>query len=221
MKKIVVLGPESTGKSFLCEQLATHYQTKWVPEFARDYLEKNGPEYQYDDLYEIAKGQLELEERAMDNEQLATDNRQWTIDNQQLTIDNKQLAIDKECQDSSLHLSPSTFHLPPSTFHLPPLFLDTDLYTIKIWSEISFNKCDNRILSRIADHRYDLYLLCNTDLPWAPDPLREYPDLTMRRKIYHYYKDALVNQEKPWVDISGNYEERFLKAVEAVDSLIQ
>jgi nicotinamide riboside kinase len=213
MKKIVVLGPESTGKSFLCVQLATHYQTKWVPEFARTYLEKTGPEYHYEDLYEIAKGQLELEERAIDN-------AQWAIDN-------GQLAIDKEFQDStvslppsSLNLSPSTFHLPPPTVNLPPLFLDTDLYTIKIWSEISFNKCDNRILSRIADHRYDLYLLCNTDLPWAPDPLREYPDLLMRRKIYHYYKDALVNQEKPWVDISGNYEERFLKAVQAVDLLV-
>ncbi len=194
MKKIVVLGPESTGKSFLCTQLATHYQSKWVPEFARDYLEKNGSGYQYEDLYEIAKGQLELEELAMGNEQST---------------------IEKDLPN----LPPYTVYLPPSTVNLPPLFFDTDLYTIKIWSEISFNQCDNRILSRIAERRYDLYLLCNTDLPWAPDPLREYPDLEMRRRIYHYYKDALVNQEKPWADISGDYEERFLKAVEAVDLL--
>ncbi len=194
MKKIVVLGPESTGKSYLCSQLARHYQSKWVPEFARDYLEKNGPGYQYEDLYEIAMGQLMCED--------------LTIVNRQSSTGNEQLAIGQKLPQ-----------LPPSTVNLPPLFLDTDLYTIKIWSEISFNQCDNRILSRIAERRYDLYLLCNTDLPWAPDRLREYPDLKMRRKIYHYYKDALVNQENPWVDISGNYEERFLKAVEAVDRL--
>jgi nicotinamide riboside kinase len=201
MKKIVVLGPESTGKSFLCAQLASHYQSEWVPEFARDYLEKKGPGYQYEDLYEIAMGQLASEE-------LAIGNKQSTIGNGQLTIGNGQSIKDKDLP-----------HLPPSTFRLSTLFLDTDLYTIKIWSEISFNQCDNRILSRIADRRYDLYLLCNTDLPWAPDPLREYPGLEMRRQFYHYYKDALVNQEKPWADISGDYEERFAKAVEAVDRL--
>jgi nicotinamide riboside kinase len=37
IKKIVVIGPESTGKSTLCEKLASHYNTLWVPEFAREY----------------------------------------------------------------------------------------------------------------------------------------------------------------------------------------
>ncbi len=40
IKKIVVIGPESTGKSTLCLQLAEHYQTLWCPEYAREYLEK-------------------------------------------------------------------------------------------------------------------------------------------------------------------------------------
>ena len=42
LKKIVILGPESTGKSTLCEQLAQHYETMWCPEFAREYLLVNG-----------------------------------------------------------------------------------------------------------------------------------------------------------------------------------
>ena len=37
VKKIVVIGPESTGKSTLCEQLAKHYKTLWCPEYAREY----------------------------------------------------------------------------------------------------------------------------------------------------------------------------------------
>ena len=55
-KKIVVTGPESTGKSTLCEQLAKKYNTTWVPEYAREYLLKLGRPYTYDDLLIIARG---------------------------------------------------------------------------------------------------------------------------------------------------------------------
>lgn len=37
--KIALFGPESTGKTTLAKQLADHYKTEWVPEFARDYLQ--------------------------------------------------------------------------------------------------------------------------------------------------------------------------------------
>ena len=97
------------------------------------------------------------------------------------------------------------------------MFIDTDLYTIKIWSEIAFNKCDNRILTQIAKRKYDVYLLCNTDLPWAEDPMREYPDLHSRQKIYHHYRDAMINQKIPWIDINGNYAERLASAIAFVD----
>lgn len=63
MRKIVIIGPESTGKSTLCEQLAKHYNTVWCPEYARDYLLENGVQYTYNQLLEIAKGQLELEDQ--------------------------------------------------------------------------------------------------------------------------------------------------------------
>ena len=38
--KVVIYGPESTGKTTLARQLASHYRTTWVEEFARDYLQK-------------------------------------------------------------------------------------------------------------------------------------------------------------------------------------
>ena len=62
LKKIVIIGPESTGKSTLSKQLAEHYNTLWCPEFAREYLLKNGMNYTYDDLLHIAKGQMALED---------------------------------------------------------------------------------------------------------------------------------------------------------------
>jgi len=63
LKKIVVNGPESTGKSSLCEALAAHYHTAWVPEYAREYLLTHGTEYRLEDLSLIARGQVELEDR--------------------------------------------------------------------------------------------------------------------------------------------------------------
>lgn len=63
MKKIVIIGPESTGKSTLCEDLSTYFKTTYLPEYSRVYLENNGPEYTYQDVLEMVKGQLESEVR--------------------------------------------------------------------------------------------------------------------------------------------------------------
>jgi nicotinamide riboside kinase len=93
------------------------------------------------------------------------------------------------------------------------------MYVMKVWSEIVFHQCDNRILTAIAQRSYDLYLLCDTDLPWVADELREYPDLEVRQTIFQYYKDAMLNQPVPFVIISGNYEQRFTTALEAIEQL--
>jgi len=62
LKKIVLTGPESTGKTTLAKQLALHYDAIWVPEFARDYLAQLNRPYEESDLLEIAKGQVHIEE---------------------------------------------------------------------------------------------------------------------------------------------------------------
>ena len=62
MKKIVLTGPESSGKTTLAAQLAEHFGTAWVPEFARQYLAGLGRPYTADDLLEIARGQMALED---------------------------------------------------------------------------------------------------------------------------------------------------------------
>lgn len=53
---IVVTGPESSGKSALCQALSAHLETTWIPEFARNYLEERGPHYENHDLLEMHKG---------------------------------------------------------------------------------------------------------------------------------------------------------------------
>lgn len=66
--KVVLYGPESTGKTTLAEQLAAHYNAQWVPEYMREYLERKWAEKNElvakEDLIPIAKGQMELERKA-------------------------------------------------------------------------------------------------------------------------------------------------------------
>jgi NadR type nicotinamide-nucleotide adenylyltransferase len=62
MRRISLTGPESAGKSTLAAQLAAHYGTVFVPEYARQYLEENGPSYTLADLEAIAHGQLAAED---------------------------------------------------------------------------------------------------------------------------------------------------------------
>jgi NadR type nicotinamide-nucleotide adenylyltransferase len=173
LKKIVVIGPESTGKSTLCEDLARHYGTLWCPEYAREYLTIHGTEYNYDDLLLIAKGQLSLEEK-----------------------------FETEVGSSS-----------------QLLFIDTDMYVMKVWCQFVFGKCHQFILEQIKKRKYDLYLLCNIDLEWVPDKLREYPDLATRKKLYEIYETLLQGQLTPWTEVSGNSEQRLRTSIEAVNTL--
>ncbi len=61
LKKIAIIGSESTGKSTLAKKLAEYYKTEWVPEFARSYLNSLDRNYNQEDLLKIAKGQLDWE----------------------------------------------------------------------------------------------------------------------------------------------------------------
>lgn len=187
LKKIVAIGPESTGKSTLCELLAQHYRTAWVPEYAREFLlKRGGAQYTFDDLTTIAKGQLAAE------------------DEYSLSLLNN--------SDFAPFLS--------DDLDRKLLFIDTDMYVMKVWGEFVFNACPPFVMEQVASRSYDLYLLCNTDLPWVADELREYPDLETRDKLYHIYKDILVNQPTPWVSISGTPEQRLATAIAAVDKYV-
>ena len=63
--KVVITGPESTGKSTLCASLAQYYQTSYVPEYAREYLLELGRYYTESDLKIIAYGQVALEDKCL------------------------------------------------------------------------------------------------------------------------------------------------------------
>ncbi|HEY8969042.1 MAG TPA: AAA family ATPase, partial [Puia sp.] len=102
----------------------------------------------------------------------------------------------------------------------PILFIDTDMYVMKVWSEFVFGRCDAWILDQVATRRYDGYLLCRTDLPWTADELREYPDEGPREQLFHIYRDCMINQSTPWREIGGCEEERLTAAIAAVKEML-
>lgn len=61
MIKIAILGPESTGKTALAQQLSEKYQSPWIPEYAREYVQQLKRAYTYDDVCRIATRQIEVE----------------------------------------------------------------------------------------------------------------------------------------------------------------
>ncbi|HKN69057.1 MAG TPA: ATP-binding protein [Gemmatimonadaceae bacterium] len=75
MKRVVLTGSESTGKTTLAERLAYHYGVSWVPEFVRDYAVAKGAPLDASDVDAIARGQIAREDEyrsraARDDERL-------------------------------------------------------------------------------------------------------------------------------------------------------
>lgn len=184
LKKIVIIGPESTGKSTLCQQLAEHFETIWCPEYAREYLLTNGTDYGFQDLLTIAQGQIALEEQLADKLE--------------------QRAAPLLEQDYDI-----------------PYFIDTDMSVMKVWCEFVFNKCHPFIEEQLAKRKVDHYFLCQPDLPWVKDQLREYPDLATREKLFVIYRNWLENQSVPWTLIQGKDTERMQLAVRAVNRILE
>lgn len=166
LARISVTGPESTGKSYLAEQLADYYTTIWVPEVAREFLANLNRPYGYDDIVIISREQLALENKLSDN--------------------------------GSRYL-----------------FCDTDFLVTKIWSQFKYGKCDPWIDEMVISHRYHLYLLCNIDLPWEHDPLREHPD--RREELFGMYLKELQNLRVNYRIISGIGDERLKNAISAME----
>ena len=163
--KIIVIGPESSGKTTLCNALSKHFNLPFSKEYAREYLEKLNSNYTQDDLLKIAKGQLKAE--------------------------------------NGIQL------------------LDTDLITLKIWSEYKYGSCDNWILTQIEKQKPEnrFYLLCSPDIPWQADKQRENPN--DRVELFKIYKQELDDLEHTYFIVDGeNRMENSISKISSITSLI-
>ena len=163
--KIIVIGPESSGKTTLCNALSKHFNLPFSKEYAREYLEKLNSNYTQDDLLKIAKGQLQTE--------------------------------------NGLQL------------------LDTDLITLKIWSEYKYGSCDNWILTQIEKQKPEnrFYLLCSPDIPWQADKQRKNPN--DREELFKIYKQVLDDLEHTYFIVDGeNRMKNSILKISSITSLI-
>jgi NadR type nicotinamide-nucleotide adenylyltransferase len=91
------------------------------------------------------------------------------------------------------------------------IFCDTEGIVTKIWAEHAFHSCPQEISDEIDENRYDYYLLCDIDLAWKPDPLREHPHL--RPYFFDLFKNELSGRKLPFSIVRGIGNERTRNAI--------
>ena len=104
------------------------------------------------------------------------------------------------------------------------VFCDTDLLTCTLWNDWLFpGKCPawERAEAGHRSRAVSLYLLCDTDLPWAPDPQRSFPDLASRERGRRLWRETLVSRRLPFAEISGEGAARERAAIAAVEQVLR
>ena len=169
MKKVVITGPESSGKTTLFNAIEEKFGIAGVPEFARIYIDQLDRPYVQGDLIEIANGQLQLE--------------------QKFSNENKDL-----------------------------LLCDTDLLTLKVWSEYKYGSCDPIILNQLMHYLPDYYVLASPDIPWEPDPQRENPK--ERDELFQIYQKEILTLKIPSIIVAGSQEQRMDQFLKFMNDLL-
>jgi len=98
------------------------------------------------------------------------------------------------------------------------LIADTEMLVCSIWAEYVFGEIPESISALTKNQHFDLYLLCNTDIPWEADSLREHPN--ERAVLFAKYESALIQKGWPYVIISGLHNERLNNAVQAIEKIL-
>jgi len=97
------------------------------------------------------------------------------------------------------------------------VFFDTELIITKVWLEHKYAVVPSFITERLEHGFFDLYLLCDTDIPWQPDSVREHG--FDREFFFHWYKKEIENIGKPYFVINGQGSERLNNAISALEFL--
>lgn len=98
------------------------------------------------------------------------------------------------------------------------LICDTDLLTIKVWSEFKYGNCDPWIVKELKNNLPDLYLICYPDLKWEYDPQRENPN--DRIELFQIYVTEVEKLGIPFGIIKGEGLQRIENGVLAIEKII-
>jgi HTH-type transcriptional repressor of NAD biosynthesis genes len=168
VKKVCICGTESTGKSVLAKMLASHFDTSYVSEMARE-IPKKSEEYTLDDLHYVAKMHA-------------------------IEINTKGKIANKI------------------------LFCDTGLATTKAYASYFFQEIPIFDPWIESANQFDLYLFLFNDVPYVQDGSRL--SVSRRDELHQHQLRFLKNQNINPEIITGDWNDRFLKAVKLVEQKI-
>lgn len=95
---------------------------------------------------------------------------------------------------------------------------DTDLLSTVVYCDHYFGRCPPWIADAARQRRPDLYLLCEIDIPWVADGIRDRGHA--RDEMQQLFRDAVAASGAPFVTIDGSAERRLHIAVDAIDDLL-
>jgi NadR type nicotinamide-nucleotide adenylyltransferase len=95
------------------------------------------------------------------------------------------------------------------------VFFDTDLIITKVWLEYKYHNVPDFVNHRLSKHFFDFYLLCEPDLPWEFDPVREHGN--DREYFFKWYEKEIQQLGTPYSKIHGFQEKRLQNALQAVE----
>ncbi len=98
------------------------------------------------------------------------------------------------------------------------IVFDTFLIITKVWFEIVFNKVPEELIKELNKINVDLYLLCQPDIPWVPDGVRE--NEALRHELYDRYKREIEKYNFPYRIVSGGGEERISQTIDYINQVL-
>ena len=190
VRRIVILGAESTGTTTLARDLADRMSMPWVPEFLRQYAEERANEagtiwdvvWTSADFDRVAQGQDELEQAVI----------------------------------SALLSDPDRSR--PSEQD-PLVICDTDALATALWARRYLGAPAPRFLQQAAARPPALYLLTSPDgVDFHQDGLRDGEHI--RGEMHDWFRTALRDQQVPWTELTGDQSTRIGLALRAIDVLV-
>lgn len=176
-KRVLIIGPESTGKSTLTTNLANHYN-------------KNG------------KNSANIQEYA----------RYW-ID----TVLNGDM--DKLKFEHITHFGLNQMQMVEDAEKYGEydlIFSDTDAIVSAVFQQVYYDEVEPTLFFTSINEKWDLILFIQPDVPWVDDGQRNLGD--KREQVNEIFKRALKKYK--YIEVTGSWEDRLKKAIEAVDSIL-
>lgn len=191
VRRIVVVGAESTGTTTLARDLAARLSVPWVPEYLRRHAEERAAEA--GSIWDVVWSPADFDQVAEEQDRL-----------------------DREV--ISAWLSDPDGCRPTPTG--PLVICDTDALATAMWSRRYLGAPAPRFLQRAAARPPALYLLTSPEgVDFHQDGLRDGEHL--RGEMTEWFRTALREQEVPWVEVTGDPSTRVELALRAIEELVE